>query len=96
MALIEVKEVESYRPKLPPIAKGYGHAAAVINDPKTNEWKFSWSDDGLSVLLLKDGEPWCLLAKSEENGYSKVIKVAGPWGSPWDDSKAGELFLPAV
>ena len=83
---IEVREVGSYRPGPPPIAKGYGHEIAVCSDPSEHEWSIHWSADGESVVLLRDTEPWCLIATGDQDGYSKSIRVDGPWGHPWDDA----------
>ena len=83
--LIDVKDVQSYRPGPPPIAKGYGFDAAVCPDPTDHQWRLVWSRDGEAVLLVRDEECWCLTSIAEPRGYSKAIRAEGPWGSPWSE-----------
>lgn len=88
---IEVKEVQNYRPDPPPIAKGYASEEAVCTNPDQHRWSVLWSEDGESVLLQRDGIPWCLIMNGEKMGYSKAIKVEGDWGHPWNDEKLKEM-----
>ncbi len=88
---IDIKDVQSYRPAPPPIAQGYGSEMAVIKIPNEIEWSFMWSDNGDSVLLYKNELPWCLVNECDKKGYSKAIKMSGPWGEPWDDKLIEEI-----
>src|SRR6516162_7041945 len=52
---IETKDVQSYRPNPPPIAKGYASKNAVCPKPKSHEWVIVWSLDGQAAVLMRDG-----------------------------------------
>jgi hypothetical protein len=82
---IETKDVHSYRPNPPPIAKGYASKNAVCLEPKSHKWEILWSLDGAAAVLMRDGKPWALVSLAERRGLSKAIQTQGPWGSPWSD-----------
>jgi hypothetical protein len=82
---IETKEVQSYRPNPPPIAKGYASDDAVCRRPESHKWKLTFSLDGTAVLLKRDGKPWAMVSVGVPQGYSKAIEAPGPWGSPWSN-----------
>jgi hypothetical protein len=82
---IDPKEVQSYRPNPPPIARGYASRDAVCQRPESHKWKLNFSADGTAVLLLKDGQPWALVSLAAPDGFSKAIDAQGPWGSPWSN-----------
>jgi hypothetical protein len=88
-APIDARDVESYRPKPPPIAKDYATEAALTEEPAAHRWAIEWSTGGQAVLLRKDGQPWCLVEVNgaSRHGHCKGIKVEGPWGSPWDQQR---------
>ena len=80
---IDPKQVHSYRPNPPPIARGYASKHAVCRRPKSHEWRLVWSTDGNAVVLLRDGDPWAMALRNIRGGFSKAIQLQGPWGSPW-------------
>lgn len=80
---IETKDVSSYRPNPPPIARGYASKDAVCRTPESHQWTLDFSADGTAVLLLKDNEPWSIVSLDARRGFSKAIDAPGPWGSPW-------------
>ena len=82
---IEVKDVHTYRPAPPPIAKGYASATAVCHAPEAYEWRLIWSSDGKTVALMRGNEPWGIASLDERWGLSRAIQVQGAWGSPWSD-----------
>ncbi len=84
--LIATKDVKNYRPAPPPIAVGYGSDVAVCRKPMEHRWQLRWSEDGNVVVLLRDGDPWCLVSTDEPRGYSKAIQAEGPWGNPWSEA----------
>jgi len=88
-AAISAGDVKKYRPKPPPIAKGYATEFAVTEDPFHYRWILEWSKSGEAVLLTRDGQPWCVVEVNGTSnyGYCKSIKAEGPWGSPWDQQR---------
>jgi hypothetical protein len=80
---IDIKEVQSYRPNPPPIAKGYASKDSVCRMPESHKWNLKFSLDGTAVLLIRDGKPWAMVSLDAPRGFSKAIKAPGPWGSPW-------------
>jgi hypothetical protein len=86
---IDVRDVERYRPKPPPIAKAYATEFAVTDKPFRHSWTLEWSMNGEAVLLRKDQHSWCLLEVNgtSKHGHCKSIKADGPWGSPWDQKR---------
>jgi hypothetical protein len=80
---IEPEAVQSYRPKPPPIAKGYASKDAVCSQPTSHTWDLLFSSEGTAVLLMRDGEPWAIAALGARRGISKAIQSSGPWGNPW-------------
>ena len=82
---IDIKDVQSYRPNPPPIAKGYASKDAVCRTPELHKWRLTFSTDGTAVLLLMDGKPWAMVSLEARRGFSKAIGAPGPWGSPWSD-----------
>ena len=88
--LIEHKDLERYKPNLPPITKDFGNLDAVcINISKVN-WELVWLDDK-SILLKKDQTPWALIGLSDKRGMCKAIKKNGPWGNEWNEEKYREI-----
>jgi hypothetical protein len=90
---IDPGDVKKYRPKPPPIAKGYATEFAVTEDPFQHRWVLEWSKSGEAVLLTRDGQPWCLVEVegTSKYGHCKSIKAEGPWGSPWDQHSSDGL-----
>ncbi len=80
---IDTKDVQSYRPNPPPIAKAYASKDAVCRMPESHKWNLMFSLDGTAVLLFKDGKPWAMVSLDVPRGFSKAIEAPGPWGSPW-------------
>src|SRR5262245_46288664 len=65
---IDTKDVPSYRPNPPPIAKGYASKHAVCHRPESRKWKLNFSMDGMAVLLWRDGEPWAMVSLDAPHG----------------------------
>lgn len=80
---IDAKDVHRYRPKPPPIARGYASKDAVCRRPETHKWDVKFSTDGTAALLVRDDEPWAIVSLDARRGLSKAIETEGPWGSPW-------------
>jgi hypothetical protein len=70
----------------PPFVKGYVTDRAVIPDIDVSRLAIQWLDDGVSVMVSVDGDPFTIIAQNK--GYSKAISQSGPWGNPWDDQIA--------
>jgi hypothetical protein len=83
---IDTEEVQRYRPKPPPIARGYASKDAMCRRPESHSWKLEFSLDGTAVLLTRDGEPWAMASLDAPRGFSKAIEAIGPWGSPWSNA----------
>jgi hypothetical protein len=82
---IDPNDVPNYRPNPPPIARGYASKDAVCREPRSHEWKLTFSMDGSAVLLLRDGTPWAIVSVEAPRGFSKALETPGPWGSPWSN-----------
>jgi hypothetical protein len=82
---IEMQDVSKYRPDPPPIAKPYASPHATCREPESFRWEIGWSRDGQAVVLIRDGEPWCMMAQAHPRGLSKAVGTTGPWGSPWSE-----------
>jgi hypothetical protein len=82
---IELKDVQRYRPGSPPIAKEFASENAMCGEPNAHTWRLAWSRDGQTVVLMRDEEAWCIITPDNPRGYSRAIRAAGPWGSPWSD-----------
>ena len=82
---IEIKEVQTYRPNPPPIAKGYASKDVVCREPKSHKWELIWSRDGDAVVLLQDGKAWAIVSVENRRGFCKAIEAQGPRGSPWSN-----------
>lgn len=93
-SLIELMDLsefkETYQGKgAPPLVRGYSNDNSVISDITNDRMEILWHTDGVSPLALVDNVPFSMIIKGEKKGYSKAIKVDGPWGHPWDN----ELYL---
>jgi hypothetical protein len=82
---IDAKDVQTYRPDPPPIAKGYASTRAVCRRPQAHSWQLIWSLDGRSVVLLRDEDPWGIASIDQRRGFSKAVQTQGPWRSPWSN-----------
>ena len=82
---IDTKDVQSYRPNPPPIAKGYASPDAVCRRSESHKWELIFSADGTAVLLMRDGKPWAMVSLDAPRGCSKAIEAPGPWGNPWSN-----------
>ncbi len=54
---------------------------------------FQWSSDGETVAVLIGDVLMGFIAKAEGYGFSKLLRSAGPFGSPLDISLFNELFV---
>lgn len=82
---IAVADVKNYRPGPPPIATGYASDIAVCETPDQCQWTLAWSMTGDSVLLARDGQPWCFISPDYVQGCSKAVEKSGPWGAAWSE-----------
>ena len=88
MSLSEFKS--SYKGEgAPPLVVEYSTDNAVIADISCDRLEILWLTDGVSPLAVLDNAPFSLIIKGQNKGYSKAIKVDGPWGHPWDN----DLYL---
>jgi hypothetical protein len=89
---IDSKDVQSYRPNRPPVAKGHASENAVCQRPEWHTWELRFSTDGRAALLVRDCKPWAIVSLDAPRGISKAIEAPGPWGSPWSNEahQAGE------
>jgi hypothetical protein len=88
MSLSEFKS--SYKGEVaPPLVVDYSTDNAVIADISSDRLEILWLTDGVSPLAVLDNAPFSLIIKGQKKGYSKAIKVDGPWGHPWDN----DLYL---
>ena len=88
MSLSEFKS--SYKGEgTPPLVVEYSTDDAVIADISCDRLEILWLTDGVSPLAVLDNAPFSLIIKGQNKGYSKAIKVDGPWGHPWDN----DLYL---
>ena len=83
VAPITGSEVQGYRPSPPPIVDSFASDFAVCANPNEYTWEIAWSNDGHSVALHRDGEPWCFITPGAKYGFSRAISTDGPWGKPW-------------
>jgi hypothetical protein len=91
---IPVNDAELYAAKgqSPPVAEGYETELAVIASPTIDDFAFLWSKDGHSVALSRQGSAICCILRGENLGYSKSLKLDGPWGRPWSQNAFDEVF----
>ena len=82
---IKNSEVHSYRPSPPPIVDRFASDFAICTNPIDYKWTINWSNDGQSIALHRNGEPWCFITSDAPYGFSRAIANDGPWGSPWCD-----------
>lgn len=82
---IAVADVKNYRPGPPPIATGYASDIAVCETPDQCQWTLAWSVSGDSVMLARDGHPWCFISPDCVQGCSKAVEKSGPWGAAWSE-----------
>ena len=75
---IDTRDVPSYRPNPPPIARGFASKDAVCRIPVSHIWRVNFSVDGTAALLLKDGDPWAIVSLDTPRGFSKAIAAPGP------------------
>lgn len=76
----------------PPFVKGYANNSAIIPDIENSRLEIQWADDLISVVVSIDDEPFSMIIKNEEKGYSKSIRESGPWGNPWNEAIYKEIF----
>jgi hypothetical protein len=84
--------IEKYRGGPPPAAQGYVSDDALCEDPLSHEWSFTWSGDGRSVAVAKDGEPVAFIIGGQKRGYSLELVTDGPWGHPWSEKLFRSTF----
>ncbi|MCR9199958.1 MAG: hypothetical protein NXI04_15085 [Planctomycetaceae bacterium] len=88
---IAVADVKNYRPGPPPIAIGYASEIAVCETPDQPQWTLAWSASGDSVMLARDGQPWCFITPEYVQGCSKAVEKSGPWGAAWTEDAYADI-----
>ena len=88
---IAVADVKNYRSGPPPVATGYASDMSVCETPDQSRWTLDWSMAGDSVLLARDGLPWCFITPDYVQGCSKAVEKSGPWGAAWAEDVFADL-----
>ena len=88
---ITKSEIQDFQPSPPPIVKNFASEIAICDNPSDFAWEMTWSNDGQSVLVRRDGCAWCFLTPDNKQGFSKAIAADGPWGKPWNDEAFAEI-----
>jgi hypothetical protein len=86
--------INAYRGGPPPAAQGYASSSALCHFPAMHQWTFTWSTDGESVAVLKDGKPVACIVSESKMGYSGELIADGPWGHPWSDEVFRSIVCP--
>jgi len=69
----------------PPIVPAtHADETATLSPPAQRSVRLRWSDDGQSVAVLFDAVLIGFIAQGHARGFSKHLRVAGPFGSPLD------------
>jgi len=91
--LMELKKFkEQYKGKgAPPLVQEYSTDCAVAQDINEHRLDILWHVDSKSVIAALDDNPFSMIVVGEKKGYSKALKVNGPWGQPWNDEAYKKL-----
>jgi len=65
-------------------------ADSISESPRID---FLWSDDGLSVAVHVDNQPWAFIHDNFNNGFSKSIRNNSSVGNRWDEELYRKTFL---
>jgi hypothetical protein len=88
---LDKKSIEDGNP--PVLIEGVASDTAVIKNVKKENISFSWSKNGESVVVLFNGNPIAMILESTKQSYSKALKKASFFGSPWDQELYNKVFI---
>jgi hypothetical protein len=76
----------------PLLPKEFASPVAVIPAPVASEFSFKWSRDGVSVALLRNGQPIAFASLSDRLGYSKAVAKSGALANAWSQERYDKIF----
>lgn len=76
----------------PSLTRDIASPAAIIKNPKENEFSFKWSADGQAVALIRNGTPIAFASMADKFGYSRAVAKPSPLANPWDQKRYDALF----
>ena len=77
-------QFDSVRRRPPVVPQTHAEAGATLQPPGRERVHLRWSPDGESVAVLIDGELIGFVARGQRRGFSRYIRVSGPFGSVLD------------
>jgi len=76
----------------PPATAKFVSKQAQGNLPSSSQIKFLWSNNGQSVAVIIGSETLGFIAQNSPRGFSKHIKLSGPFGDPFEIELYKSLF----
>lgn len=83
----------SSREEPPVVPQTHAGVDATMQPPSEESVRLQWSLDGESVAVFFDADLIGFIAHGQKHGYSRCIRVAGPFGSPLDTELFQRLFV---
>jgi hypothetical protein len=86
-------EFESVRGQPPVVPQTHAGAEATLPPPARELVQLRWSPDGESVAVFFDAELIGFIAHGQKRGFSRHIRVTGPFGSVLDRELFQRVFV---
>lgn len=83
---------ESARGEAPVVPGTHAGVDATIQPPPVESVRLRWSHDGESVAVFFDAELVGFIVKGQKRGFSRHIRVSGPFGSVLDTELFQRVF----
>lgn len=76
----------------PPAIRRFLTSSVPSGLPNESDLDFRWSESGKDVAVSIGGTVVGFVVSGEKRGYSRALRYAGPWGSPWSDEIFNSYF----
>jgi hypothetical protein len=84
---------ESVPGEPPVVPQTHAGVGATLQPPTAESVRFRWSRDGESVAVFFDAELIGFIAQGQKRGFSRHIRVSGPFGSVLDPELFQRVFV---
>ena len=90
---LQPPQFDSVRGQPPVVPQTHAGAGATLQPPVRESVHLQWPQDGESVAVFFDSELIGFIARGQKRGFSRHIRVSGPFGSVLDRELFQRLFV---
>ena len=84
---------DSLRGEPPVVPQTHAGVGATMQPPSEESVHLQWSSDGESVAVFFDAELVGFIVHGQQHGYSRHVRVVGPFGSLLDTELFQRVFV---